>query len=264
MIEQLSVGGASLYLTQVERGTSPLRDNYGLHVGDDAALVLQRRAALAQGVGRPLLWMDQTHSARVALVRRSEGGFEGDGGGEVTIDAETLRLSASAVQEWPALPCDGVVVDARRWREAPAIAVMTADCMPILFSADEGRVVAAVHAGRIGFEAGILLRALEIFQALGVAVDEISIYIAPAICGHCYEVPAQMRESAAKAHPYIAGNTRWGTPSLDLPRAAAAQLAQAGCAQVSIDGRCTLEEVQWHSHRRDPRSGRQAAIIVPT
>lgn len=264
MIEQLSVGGASLYLTQVERGTSPLRDNYGLHVGDIPELVHERRKLLAAHIGRPLLWMDQTHSADIALVQADNANAAASGGAVATIGSLPIPLDISASQEWPPLPCDGVVIDGRGWQKGPAVAVMTADCMPVVFSADEGRVVAAVHAGRVGFESGILLRALDVFQSLGISAGGISVYIAPAICGECYEVPAPMQEISANAHPAIVGRTRWGTPSLDLPRAAIAQLHEMGCVDVREDGRCTLEDVHWHSHRRDPRSGRQATIIVPS
>lgn len=264
MIEQLSVGGASLYLTQVERGTSPLRDNYGLHVGDVPELVQERRQALVAHIGRPVLWMDQTHSAEVALVCSDERSSDAEGGGVVTIGRQRVPLDSSRPQDWPALPCDGVVVDARGWSQAPAVAVMTADCMPVLFSASRGRVVGAVHAGRVGFESGILCHTVSIFRSLGISASELSVYIAPAICGECYEVPAPMQERSAVAHPDIAGRTRWGTPSLNLPRAAAAQLRELGCSDLREDGRCTLEDEQWHSHRRDPRSGRQAAIVVPS
>lgn len=263
MIEELSVGGASLYLTQVERGTSPLRDNYGLHVGDVPEVVQERRRIVADRVGRPVLWMDQTHSATVALVASDEA-VGNAGGGVALIAGERLSLDPRTSHTWPALPCDGVVVDARTWRHAPAVAVMTADCMPVIFSADEGRVVAAVHAGRPGFGKGILLKTLELFVDLGIAPGQICVYIAPAICGECYEVPASMQEEFAQVFPEIIGTTRWGTPSLDLPRAAMVQLRDMGCEQVRDDGRCTLEDQRWHSHRRDPRSGRQAAIIVPS
>lgn len=265
MIEQLSVGDASLYLTQVERGISPLRDNYGLHVGDDATLVLERRHALAKHIGRPIVWMDQTHSADVALVRRDGGNTpEVRSRVQVTLGQTDSFLSERDPHLWPQLPCDGVVVDARSWPQAPAVAVMTADCMPIIFSADKGRVVAGIHAGRIGFTTGIILHTLEIFASLGLSAREISVYIAPAICGQCYEVPVEMQRELAQLMPKIAGATRWGTPSLDLPKAAAAQLHAAGCEHVTIDARCTLEDQQWHSHRRDPRSGRHVSLVVPT
>ncbi len=312
MIEQLSVGDASLYLTQVERGISPLRDNYGLHVGDDATLVLERRHALAKHIGRPIVWMDQTHSADVALVRHDGGNtpevrsrvqvtlgqtdsflserdphlwpqlpcdgaadvalVRHDGGNtpevrsrvQVTLGQTDSFLSERDPHLWPQLPCDGVVVDARSWPQAPAVAVMTADCMPIIFSADKGRVVAGIHAGRIGFTTGIILHTLEIFASLGLSAREISVYIAPAICGQCYEVPVEMQRELSQLMPKIAGATRWGTPSLDLPKAAAAQLHAAGCEHVTIDARCTLEDQQWHSHRRDPRSGRHVSLVVPT
>ena len=70
-----------------------------------------------------------------------------------------------------------------------------------------------------------------------------------------------VRDSEA-VMPGIGAVTSWGTPSLDLPRAAAALLADAG-AHVEIDPRCTLEDGGLFSYRADPECGRQALIIVP-
>ena len=129
-----------------------------------------------------------------------------------------------------------------------------------VFSAASGQIVAAVHAGRRGFLGGILARAVERIRSL--ADGPIDALIGPAICGSCYEVPAQMVRDSEAVMPGIGAVTLWGTPSLDLPRAAAALLADAG-VHVEIDPRCTLEDGGLFSYRADPACGRQALIIVP-
>jgi copper oxidase (laccase) domain-containing protein len=85
--------------------------------------------------------------------------------------------------------------------------------------------------------------------------------IGPAICGGCYEVPEQMRDAVAAAVPGSGCLTRAGTPGLDLRAGIAGQLAAAGVRQVRIDDRCTAEEPDLYSYRRDGRTGRFAGLI---
>ena len=169
-------------------------------------------------------------------------------------------LEAPAPGAWGPVRADGIVIDARGWVGAPGLAVQTADCLPVVLAADAGRVVAAVHAGRRGLLGGILTRAVDAIREL--ADGPIDALIGPAICGSCYEVPVQMVRESEAVVPGIGAVTSWGTPSLDLPRAAAALLADAGVC-VEIDPRCTLEDGDLFSYRADPACGRQALIIVP-
>gem|GEM_PF-6584518 len=126
--------------------------------------------------------------------------------------------------------------------------------------AADGRVVAAVHAGRRGLLGGILSEAV---AALRARTDgPIEALIGPAICGSCYEVPEQMASESESSMPGIRTRTSWGTPSLDLPAAAAASLSALG-VRVVTDPRCTLEDQALFSYRRDSGCGRQALVIVP-
>lgn len=246
------LAGARVYLTEVDPGTGPLAGNVGLHVGDDPALVRRRREALARLIGRDVVWMDQTHSTRVEVVVRVEGAPR--------LAGASSSLEAPAPGEWGPVRADGIVIDARGWVGAPGLAVQTADCLPVVLAADGGRVVAAVHAGRRGLLGGILTRAVDAIREL--ADGPIDALIGPAICGSCYEVPAQMVRESEAVVAGIGAVTSWGTPSLDLPRAAAALLADADVC-VEIDPRCTLEDGDLFSYRADPACGRQALIIVP-
>lgn len=251
MTEQLWAG-ARVHLTEVDPGTGALCGNVGLHVGDDPSLVRERRQSLAQRLGRDVVWMDQTHSTRVELLQ-----VRGDE--LINVDAEAA-LERPAPGEWGPVDADGVVIDARGCQGAPALAVQTADCLPVVFSAASGQIVAAVHAGRRGLLGGILARAVERIRSL--ADGPIDALIGPAICGNCYEVPAGMVEESEALMPGIRTLTSWGTSALDLPHAAASSLEDLG-VDVDIDARCTREDPSLFSYRRDSSCGRQALIIVP-
>ena len=85
--------------------------------------------------------------------------------------------------------------------------------------------------------------------------------LGPAICGRCYEVPAAMRDEVEAALPGSAAVTHRGTPGLDLRAGLARQLRGAGVAGVAVDPRCTAEDPDLFSHRRDGTTGRQAGLI---
>lgn len=239
--------GTPIYLPEADRGADPFRGNYGHHVGDDPEAVRVRRDALAASIGRRVVWMNQTHSTRVALIR-----------GDEAAGADPLELDDSMAS----IEADGVVIDARDWTDAPAAAVLTADCLPILLSAAGGRIIAAVHAGRRGLLNGIASRAVGLIRSLDPD-SAIHAYIAPSICAACYEVPEQMRDEATLTNPATRATTSWGTPSLDLRAGARAVLDAAGCQSITIDPRCTLETLELHSYRRDSGCGRNASVIAP-
>ena len=142
------LAGARVHLTEVDPSTGALAGNVGLHVGDDPALVRARREAMARRLGRDIVWMNQTHSTRVETIVHTDRVPMLAGAG--------TALARPAPGEWGPVEADGVVIDARGWRSAPALAVQTADCLPVVLSAARGEVVAAVHAGRRGLLGGIL------------------------------------------------------------------------------------------------------------
>ncbi|MCI1641275.1 MAG: polyphenol oxidase family protein [Actinomyces sp.] len=243
MDTRLLLGAAPALLTTAGPGGGSLRANLALNVGDDPALVHGRRAGLSRRLGRAVVWMAQTHSTRVDVVSGSDAGrWEGP--------------------EWGPLECDGVVVDARDWPGAPAVAVVVADCLPVLLATADGMTVAAVHAGRRGLAGGILTEAVARLRSLRGEDAEVHAAIGPAICGRCYEVPDSLRAEVARTHPAAWATTSWGTASLDLPAAAREELAGLGVAVRAV-GACTRETPVLHSYRRDPACGRQAGVIAP-
>ena len=235
-VTALPIGGGLGRFSAAGSGSDPLRLNVGDRVGDLPELVSCRRRALGDAYGHPLVWMHQTHSSRVQQVGPQDLA-EG-----VSLDADGLVAN---IEDFTGL--------------TPALAVQVADCMPVLLASADGHLIAAVHAGRRGFEANILEKAVELMHSLGDH-GPISAAIGPAICGHCYEVPADLRDRICARFPHAWSTTSWGTPSLDLPAAAVCELERLGVSAVDV-GPCTYESDQHFSYRRDSRCGRQAGII---
>ncbi|WP_433263720.1 peptidoglycan editing factor PgeF [Actinosynnema sp. CS-041913] len=208
--------------------------NLGDHVGDDPAAVVANRRRLAEGLGLSedrLVWMEQVHGRTVQVV---------DG-----------------PQDGPLEATDAVVTDVPKL----ALVVLTADCVPVLLGDPEAGVIAAVHAGRVGARVGVVPAALEAMRGLGAELGRVEVLLGPAVCGQCYEVPAGMRDDVEKHLPGSAAKTRAGKPSLDLRAGLWQQLADAGVGKVGVDPRCTVEERDLFSHRRDPGTGRIAGVI---
>ncbi|MBD8044977.1 laccase domain-containing protein [Arthrobacter sp. Sa2BUA2] len=227
-------GGLRVAFTDTSAG------NLALHVGDDPGAVRERRRALESRMGiRPesLRFMEQVHSAIVAEVPSPVWGL-------TPADREQPPVADALLSP------DG---------SAP-LAVMVADCVPVVLAGIRGDgvpVTAAAHAGRAGMLDGILPNTVQAMRAAGAG--ELSAWIGPSVCGRCYEVPETM--VAAAAHlPGAASRTSWGTPALDLPAAAAAQLGDLGVDTVRLPG-CTMEEPDLFSHRRDAPTGRFAGLI---
>jgi polyphenol oxidase len=208
--------------------------NLGDHVGDDPASVAANRKRLAAAIGLAddhVVWMNQVHGDRVALVDEPRTGAIDDTDALVTA---TPRL---------------------------ALAVVTADCVPVLMADARAGVVAAVHAGRVGAADGVVLRALETMLANGARAEDISVLLGPAVSGANYEVPAQMAADVEARLPGSRTTTLRGTPGLDLRAGIARQLIDAGVQAVDADPRCTVADPKLFSHRRDAPTGRLACLV---
>lgn len=206
--------------------------NLGDHVGDDAAAVVANRDRLARGIGLDpsrVAWMNQVHGRDVAVVEGPQ---------------ETVPTADALVTEQPRI----------------ALAVVVADCVPALLADPDAGIVAAAHAGRTGAAAGVLPATLEAMESLGATRERIEVLLGPAVCGGCYEVPAEMRDEVEATLPGSAATTRVGTPSLDLHAGLRRQLAESGVSKIDADVRCTVEDDQLFSHRRTRPTGRFAGV----
>lgn len=137
-----------------------------------------------------------------------------------------------------------------------AVAVMIADCIPLLLSST--KVVAAVHVGRKGLTNSIAIKTIE--EMLRLGATSIHAQLGPSICGQCYEVPQAMADEVLTTHPGAFAVTRNATPSLDLPRALIADLVAHGVT-YEASTICTLENPEYFSYRRRNITGRSAGVI---
>ena len=207
--------------------------NLGDHVGDDPAAVAANRARLAKAIGGVgIVWMNQVHGDRVEVV---------------TGDTRRAPLDGT----------DALVTATPRL----ALAVVTADCVPVLMADARAGVVAAVHAGRVGAQKGVAARALEAMLGAGAHVDDISVLLGPAVSGRNYEVPAAMADAVEAALPGSRTTTAKGTASLNLRAGITCQLKDLGITAIDVDPRCTVADPALFSHRRDAPTGRFASIV---
>ncbi len=142
-----------------------------------------------------------------------------------------------------------------------ALAVLSADCVPVLLSDDEAGIIAGVHAGRVGARIGIIGETLRVMTELGANVERIGAFLGPAASGDNYEVPAQMQRDVEAHLPGSACRTSKGTPGLDLRAGLRRQLLDAGVSAVAVDPRDTIADPALFSHRRGAPTGRLASVI---
>ncbi|MET9209831.1 peptidoglycan editing factor PgeF [Streptomyces bacillaris] len=210
--------------------------NLGGAVGDDPAAVGANRERAARRLGldpASVVWMNQVHGRDVAVV----DGPWGPGAEIPAVDA---------------------LVTTRR---GVALAVLTADCTPVLLVDPVAGVVGAAHAGRPGLVAGVVPAVVEAMTALGARPSRITARTGPAVCGRCYEVPEEMRAEVAEAVPGTWAETSWGTPAVDVTGGVHAQLAALGVSDLHRSPVCTRESGDHFSYRRDRTTGRLAGYV---
>ncbi|GAA3800866.1 hypothetical protein GCM10022226_20570 [Sphaerisporangium flaviroseum] len=206
--------------------------NLGGSVGDDPAAVAENRARTATGFGLDpggVVFMRQVHGRDVRYVAEPFGA-----------DPPSL---------------DGVFTD----RPGLGIAVLAADCAPVLLADPVAGLVGGAHSGRDGTTAGVVPALVEAMRSYGAA--DLVALVGPLACGRCYEVPHPLREQVAAVLPEAWSVTRHGTPALDLRAGITAQLGRAGVTDIRHDDRCTIETAGLYSHRRERLTGRFAGYV---
>ncbi|MGW7071321.1 peptidoglycan editing factor PgeF [Streptomyces sp. NPDC054855] len=237
--EHSTVSGAHFAFTDRWGGVSavPYEElNLGGAVGDDPEAMRTNRALAATALGiepTRVVWMNQVHGPDVVVVDGPWGS-----------DAE--------------IPAVDAVVTARR---GLALAVLTADCTPVLLADPVAKVAAAAHAGRPGMIAGVVPAAVEAMMKLGADPDRMVARTGPAVCGRCYEVPEEMRADVAAIEPAAYAETSWGTPAVDVTAGVHAQLERLGVRDREQSPVCTLESGDHFSYRRDRTTGRLAGYV---
>lgn len=205
--------------------------NLGTHVGDHIASVRTNRELLAACLNLPSepVWLEQVHGIRV-----------------LTLPAENDNVIADAVvSRTPGQVC----------------AVMTADCLPVLFCDEAGTVVGAAHAGWRGLAAGVLEATL---LEMNVAPESVMAWLGPAIGPHAFEVGDDVRDtfiahSALAKDAFVAAGNKW---LADIYHLARLRLAAAGVHHIYGGEYCTLSDAErFFSYRRDGQTGRMATLV---
>ncbi len=199
----------------------------GLGVADDEPTVLANRARLARWAGAPVAFGTQVHGSAVLAV-------DGPPTDERTVGVADAYVTTS---------------------DAVAVAVLVADCVPVLLADPDARVVAAVHAGRGGLVAGVVTAAVAAMVERGAVPERIRAAVGPSIAGESYEVPAPMRDEVGARLPEAPATTSWGTPALDLRAATIGELARTGVTRVVHVDRDTFTDPGLYSHRRATAAG---------
>lgn len=212
--------------------------NLGLHVGDDPAAVAENRARLQVLLpGRPA-WISQVH-------------------GNGVVDAATvgpdqpIRVGDASIASGSGVVC----------------AILTADCLPVLFADLGGQVVGAAHAGWRGLAGGVLRETVRAMRAAGAG--EITAWMGPAIGPLAFEVGQDVFDSFAAALPGVdIGFAFRRHPDhaskylADMFALARLMLERDGVSSIAGGIHCTAtERDRFYSYRRDGVTGRQASLI---
>lgn len=220
--------------------------NLGVHVGDAPEHVESNRRLLQTFLPGPPAWLTQVHGAAV--------------------------IDAGAVLSMPGSAAIAPRADASFTRaRASVCAILTADCLPVLFCDAGGAVVAAAHAGWRGLAAGVLRRTVANMRDAGAG--EILAWLGPAIGARQFEVgfdvfnifqddAADAGQAQLCAAAFAPIPARPGKYLLDMVALARSQLQADGVQRIAGGDACTVSQPQrFYSYRRDGVTGRQASLI---
>ena len=206
--------------------------NLGSRCGDDIDAVIENRRLLERGLvlPSPPRWLQQVHGTGVV----AEPGHDAP-----EADASVTRMAGTV------------------------LAILTADCLPVVFAAKDGCEIAAAHAGWRGLAAGMLEATV---AAMQVPPGETIAWLGPCAGSAAYEIGVEVLEAFVARDPCAAAAfvaTRPGHWRIDLCALARMRLAAAGIAAVDVHGGglCTISDpARFYSHRRDQRTGRMATL----
>ncbi len=219
--------------------------NLGKSVGDDTDAVAENRQRVANYIGATPRWMSQVHGVEVANLD--------------TVDKDAAITADAVIARQPGNVCT----------------IMTADCLPLLFSDRAGTVVGAAHAGWRGLAAGVIEATV---RAMNAPVNDMLVYLGPAIGSTKFEVGNDVRDTfladdavqgnaanalfgaAFQAHPAEKG--KWFA---DIYALARLRLARVGVHADQIYGGdfCTVtDETRFFSHRRGTQRGEASGRMV--
>ena len=213
--------------------------------GDDPVIVAANRSELVDRAGLPSAphWLRQVHGTGVLRIDAALPY------GNATTERGRMASEPEADAAVTSVP--GVV-----------LAVLTADCLPVVLATRDGGEVAVAHAGWRGLAAGVLENTLD---AMRSSPADVVAWLGPAAGPAAYEGGAEVREAFVAADPgadAAFSATRPGHWHMDLYALARRRLSAAGVADADIHGggECSISDRRFFSHRRDARTGRMATL----
>lgn len=235
--------------------------NLALHVADEPARVISNRQWLrGHCAGLPLQWLQQVHGTEV---------FRVDAVAAESLHHQRPDTRCADATFYPShdTPCaDAVYTN----QTGIALAILTADCLPVLLCDDLGGEVAAVHAGWRGLAAGIVNQAVSGFAA---APSRLIAWLGPAICAQHFEVGAEVCEAFVQSQAFCGEqvqvraafypSARPGHYHCDLYALARLCLQCLGIERIHGGDCCTYHQPErFYSYRREPVCGRMATVIA--
>lgn len=229
----------AVYQTTVHGGvsTGPYEGfNLAFHVGDDRIAVEKNRSFLTEQIGTDnILFMNQTHSSEAALVKE-------------------------VIPQGTDIDADAIITDVKGY----ALAVMTADCVPVILADAAGRLIAAVHCGWRGTYSGILEKTAAMMRS-EVPDTELTAYIGPAIGASSYEVGEDLKlkfEALDSSFAECFAHLGRGKFLFDLKGVIKKKLKALNAALENTDSPDTFTDGNFYSYRRNKITGRQATVAV--
>ena len=242
----------------------------GLRNGDDVAAVAENRLQLEAALQLPSspCWLRQVHGTHVvhfspSLSPQAKGRV---GEGLVSVDKEfTPSQPPPSLRERGGDSVEPEADAATTSEPGTVLAILTADCLPVVFAAKDGSEIAVAHAGWRGLAAGVLEATV---AAMKTPPRDIVAWLGPAAGRDAYEIGEDVFDAFAASDPraqaaFVA--TRPGHWNVDLYALAKQRLADVGVADVHGGGLCTMSDPRFFSHRRSTsdgsgRTGRMATL----
>jgi YfiH family protein len=209
--------------------------NLGARCGDAPDAVAENRDLLIDLLGLPAAphWLHQVHGTRVFAADDKSV----EGASEPEADAAVTRTPGSV------------------------LAVLSADCLPVLLCSDDGHAIGVAHAGWRGLAAGVIKAAVE---RLGASAEHLLAWLGPAIGPASYEVGGDVRAAFVTRDAHAASAfaaTRPGHWRCDLYALARLRLAAAGVTRIYGGAFDTCADARFYSYRRERETGRFASLI---
>ena len=200
--------------------------------GDDPAAIAENRRRVGAQLPSPPLWLDQVHGAGVAVL-------DGRAPGAPPVADAAVTRAPNVV-----------------------LAILMADCLPLLLADRAGTVIGIAHGGWRGLAAGVIENTL---ATMAVSAGDVVAWLGPAIGPAAFEVGADVydafvaRDAGAATAFRVKGSGKWWA---DIPALARRRLERAGVRAIHGGEFCTYgDPARFFSYRRDGETGRMAALL---